>query len=258
MTKYDEIMNEVKLSPEAKERIINNVADAAEDKGTVSYRKKRTSWKKYLTVAACCILVLAGAKAASDRGVFDDIFGGSSADIASEESNEYEAPEGISGEAAMDSPASAEPEYGEQNGMESKDAGVAWDAEFFENEEELSDFLGFPVSCRAFAEINLDKGMDTVTYLAISHEIGEISFDDGDAKNYFRKAEGTEDISGDYNQYEYMAEFDGEKCSGTFKGNSPDKYELAVWTSADGYTYAAYVTGGMSAAEWQEVIKETA
>ena len=52
-----------------------------------------------------------------------------------------------------------------------------------------------------------------------------------------------------------MAEFDGERVSGTLKGDSADSYKLAVWTSAAGYTYAAYVESGLSAEEWSELIE---
>ena len=250
-------MNEVKLSPEAKERIINNVTEAAEDKGAVTYRKK-PYWTRYLTAAACCILVIAGAMAASDRGFFDNLFGGGSADIASSEESSFAVSEEISEEAAAETPAQDEQDYGDQNAMESKGAGTVWEAEFFEGEKELSDYLGFTVACPAFSKLNMEAGMDTVSYLAVTKEIGEISFDNGDSVNYFRKARGTEDISGDYNEYKYMAEFDGEKRSGTLKGNSPDRYELAVWTSDDGFTYAAYVTGGLSMSDWQPIINEDA
>ena len=83
--------------------------------------------------------------------------------------------------------------------------------------------------------------------------IGEIVFSDGEHSNYFRKALGTEDISGDYNVYDAEAEFDGEDRSGTLKGKAGD-YQLAVWTTADGYTYAAFIEEGLTENQWFEII----
>ena len=94
MTKYDEIMEKITLSPEARDRIIENVTDElSSDGGYVPVRVSKTrskAWRKYITVAACCILVVAGAMAAARSNVFMDLMGGGSSDGAedAEYSNE--------------------------------------------------------------------------------------------------------------------------------------------------------------------------
>lgn len=123
----------------------------------------------------------------------------------------------------------------------------------FSDGYELAEELGFSMSCPIFQEISEKAGLTEASYAILDGNIGEISFSDGEHTNYLRKAVGTEDISGDYKVYATELEFDGEECSGTLKGKADD-YQLAVWTAADGYTYAAYVYEGLTDKEWREVI----
>ncbi|MBQ4468240.1 MAG: hypothetical protein II918_08535 [Firmicutes bacterium] len=78
LTKYDEIMKEINLTPEAKERIIENICQEMEGETKVIPVRKR-NFRRYLTTAACCVLVIAGAIAASRTGFINDILGGDSA-----------------------------------------------------------------------------------------------------------------------------------------------------------------------------------
>jgi hypothetical protein len=261
LTKYDEIMERITLSPEARDRIIDNVTDElSSDDGYVPVRVSKTrskAWRKYITVAACCILVAAGAAAASRNGLFTDILGGSSGDGeeaeysnemvleseegTSEQKNAAASEEGQDAEAPEDTEVPAEtgtapiPEYG------------------FSDEAELSDELGFSMSCPEIQRISEEAGLKDVSYGILNGNIGEIIYTDGESSNYFRKAAGTDDISGDYNVYDTELEFDGTDRSGTLKGKAGD-YQLAVWTTADGYTYAAFIEEGLTENQWFEII----
>ena len=102
MTKYDEIMKEINLTPEAKERIIENICQEMEGETKVIPVRKK-NFRRYLTTAACCVLVIAGAIAASRTGFINDILGGDSAapDMGEqkiESSYESEAMEGAASE----------------------------------------------------------------------------------------------------------------------------------------------------------------
>ena len=233
MTKYDEIMEKITLSPEAKDRIIDNVADElSSDEGYASVRVNRTrskAWRKYVTAAACCILVAAGAVAAARSNVFIDLTGRSS-DSGSEAAYSY------SNELSMEA---------EEEITDLKDADVY--------EDEMPGELGFSMDCPPIRELSEKSGMTEVSYNVLDGNIGEIVFSDGEHSNYFRKAAGTEDISGDYNVYDSEVSFDGEYSSGTLKGKEDD-YQLAVWTTEDGFTYAAYVEDGLTDSEWQNII----
>ena len=78
MTEYDEIMEKISLSPEARDRIINNIADEmTSSEGYVPFRAKKriSAWKKYITLAACCVLVVTGVMAASRSDLFISLTG---------------------------------------------------------------------------------------------------------------------------------------------------------------------------------------
>ena len=262
MTKYDEIMEKITLSPEARDRIIENVTEElSSDGGYVPVRVSKTRskvWIKYITVAACCVLVVAGAMAAARSDVFINMFGGGSADGSRDAEYSNELSQESNG-ATIDSKSAAASE--EESDMavseeteEPMEQEPAVAPEYgFSGEEELSEELGFSMNCREIQELSEKAGFTDVSYNILGGNIGEIVFSDGERFNYFRKAEGTEDISGDYNVYDAEAEFDGEDRSGTLKGDA-DSYKLAVWTTADGFTYAAYLDEGLTDEEWFRVI----
>ena len=254
MTKYDEIMEKITLSPEARDRIIDNITEkvAEEERpGRVSVPvRKKNLWKRYLAVAACCLLVFAGVSTAMDSGMFRMGSAGSSSDAVQEQNLAVQS-EGAEEEEDGGAPA----EIDSKAAAQESDMEAVLDIESFESEDELSEHLGFSAECPELKEISESEGLNAVSYTAYENGMGEIVYVGEDAKNYFRKAEGIEDISGDYNEYEYMAEFDGERTSGTLKGDSADSYKLAVWTSIDGYTYAAYVDSGLSSEEWSVLIE---
>lgn len=56
--KYTELMDSIKLTPQAKERITENILSA--DITPQSGRKKFILYKKYISVAACFIVILSG------------------------------------------------------------------------------------------------------------------------------------------------------------------------------------------------------
>ena len=63
MGKYDEIMNRIELTPEAKERILANISAAVKEdpEQTVSRPRKAPVWKRVLPAAAMLAVVLFGA-----------------------------------------------------------------------------------------------------------------------------------------------------------------------------------------------------
>lgn len=259
MTKYDEIMEKITLSPEAKERIIDSIADELSSEksfGTVSgVKNRRSSWKKYLTAAACCLIVVAGVKTAVDSGMIRMGSAGSSPDmqyeqnlaVQSEAAEEEADAGGPAADSAMDDTVGA-------SGDE-KSAEMVWDVQTFESAEDLSEYLGFSAECPEFSRISKDEGLEEVNFRAYGDGMAEVTYGNGETENYFRKAVGTDDISGDYNVYDFILEFDGEKVSGELKGDRADDFSLAVWTDIYGYTYAAYIDGGISSEDWNKLIE---
>lgn len=274
LTKYDEIMEKVNLTPEARERILDNVCEAVtQDKAASSGKTAGRNWKKYLSLAACCILVVAGAAAASGNGLFDRFMGGSSADGSFE--MEYDSSDGIEesqeeggapveGAPAVSSQSESTKSIGSENSSgaaaeekQTDDMSIGEDeAISFVSKEEMSDYLGFDVDCPEIRNISEKAGKTTVRYILHGEDVGEITFDDGETMNYFMKAEGREELSVDDKIYDTEAVFCGEETSGTLRGKG-DTFVSASWTSADGFTYAAYIEEGLTLDEWTQLISKT-
>ena len=75
MGKYDEIMNRIELTPEAKERILANISAESSQapEQTVSRTRKAPVWKRVLPAAAVLTVVLFGAFMARHFGGFAEI-----------------------------------------------------------------------------------------------------------------------------------------------------------------------------------------
>ena len=295
MTKYDEIMNRIELTPEARERIISSVADRMGEPGDETIKVKvdtdrlrKARIRKYITAAACLVLLVAGTYGVSRTDIFReyifDMGGSDSAmEIAEEEpaaaaedetaqedemivNNSKSAELTEDGDAGAPAEDAEEPEasFGGEVGNSAGDydsdnegsSGVTWDMQEYESREEMEDALGFSMGCEALKKLNEEKGMTEVTYRIIDGNIGEIEFSDGSNSNYYRRSIGDADISGDYNEYKVIAEFDGVTTSGSFKGDKAERFQLAVWTSSDGFTYAAYLSDGVDTSDWYEIIAD--
>ena len=92
------------------------------------------------------------------------------------------------------------------------------------------------------------EGYDGKLIQAIEKEMIQVIYGDVNDQNadtiYVRKGAGSEDISGDYNEYadeEQIEVADG--VSATAKGHD-DKYYVVTWTDGN-YTYAIDADGGM-------------
>ena len=73
----------------------------------------------------------------------------------------------------------------------------------------------------------------------------ELIYESGDENEVrIRKAPGSEDISGDYNEYDQEQTLTVGDRDVTVKGND-DAFNLAVWTD-NGYTYSVYVSTGLT------------
>lgn len=97
------------------------------------------------------------------------------------------------------------------------------------------------------------NGSDRRVFRAIENDLLEVIYRKGEEETArVRKAPGAEDVSGDYNVY---AQVDTAAVNGTtvtLKGGS-GKVNLATWT-AEGYTYAISVEGGISSADMTRLV----
>ena len=200
---YQEIMENIEVTPDMRERILKNIQQPEVRKASSKYRGK--TFQRWYPAAACVALLLCAALVLP-RLLSPDT--GTSPDGAS-----------------SDTDFPGEEQTTIVNGMVSYDSAAA-----------LSAALGFPVEDLA----ELPFTPDTVSYLDCWGEYAEITYENADASVTFRKIPGQEDISGDYNVYDTVTTqtIAGEEV--TLKGDA-DGYFLAIW-SDDTYSYALSFT----------------
>ena len=95
-----------------------------------------------------------------------------------------------------------------------------------------------------------------LSYMVVGGEMLEVQYyDAGENRGmYIRKAPGSEDISGDFNQYDDIREIQVGGNTVTIKG-SGGEFSLALWISGD-YSYAASVSSGISENALKEIIEK--
>ena len=103
------------------------------------------------------------------------------------------------------------------------------------------------------------SGVSEKTYHVMKGEEGEVIFEivyasGEDRAAYVRKAPGTEDISGDYNDYAEEQTVEEGSVSITLKGRDGLVY-LAIWTDG-GCSYALNVTAGLSQSDMTALVSE--
>lgn len=210
---YNEIMENIYLTPETKEQILCHVSER-ERKAKVQNMKK---WTKYISVAACCALVVGAAYGIHtlhpDKTVSEE--------------------EDMTTADMVDD--------GAQIANPMKEYGSA---------EELSDAVGFTV--REIGELPFT--VKETLYFTYDDTLAEIRYTGDDQKVYFRKSQGEdENNSGVYNTYSQTTTITVGDTEITCKGES-DAYELAIWKK-DGYSYSISLQTGISLEELQAMIE---
>lgn len=210
---YEEIMERIHMSEEAHERILSNVIRECGERE----RKKISSFRKpvrYLAIAAAvlvCVITVPVVCHLRNTSVDQE----DHAAIGSDDNVQI------------------------ANGI------VACDSV-----EELSEKAGFPV-------YDLKKDIlpfktDTIEYYSYWEELAEIEYTGSDG-NYavYRKEEGNEDPSGDYNEYSVKKEISLNDIQITLKGD--ESYNLAIWTY-EGYSCSLYLSEGISENEFRDIL----
>lgn len=210
---YNEIMENIYLTPETKEQILCHVSER-ERRAKVQNMKK---WTKYISVAACCALVVGAAYGIHtlhpDKTVSEE--------------------EDMTTADMVDD--------GAQIANPMKEYGSA---------EELSDAVGFTV--REIGELPFT--VKETLYFTYDDTRAEIRYTGDDQEVYFRKSQGEdEDNSGVYNTYSQTTTITVGDTEITCKGES-DAYELAIWKK-DGYSYSISLQTGISLEELQAMIE---
>lgn len=120
-------------------------------------------------------------------------------------------------------------------------AGSVYGMEECKSLAELTKKAGFNV--KDISEADMPFKVMSTSYLWYWNEFAQIIYEGTDNSLTYRKTSGTDDISGDYNQYEQILDKVVNGVDITIKGNH-DKYYLATWTTQD-FSYSLSVDEGI-------------
>lgn len=95
-----------------------------------------------------------------------------------------------------------------------------------------------------------------LSFMVVGGEMLEVQYyDAGENRGmYIRKAPGSDDISGDFNQYDDIREIQVGGNTVTIKG-SGGEFSLALWVSGD-YSYSVSVSSGLSENALRKIIEK--
>ena len=204
LTKYDEAMEKIELTPQMRARILQNVERELQEPA------KKTAFpgklRRIAALAACLAILLVGALTLPG--------------LVSRPSQEEE------------------PETMIANGIVE-----------VTSREELSDAVGFTVK----AVQTLPFFPQSILYTSYWGEMAQIDYANGPESACFRQSLGTQDNSGDWNEYPAQETIEVSGISVTLKGEK-DAYTLAIWSDGT-YSYSLSVTTGQTPSVWESIVE---
>lgn len=201
-------------------QIIGDIDEKYIDEAAPTEQKKKamrfTPWVRYASIAACAMLVIG-------VGIFA---------ITQHSGN------------IIDTPAQSE----EADSSDFVQSGNPY-AEY-DTLEEAENTIGFEISVP-----DSYGGYTEPYYAVIEGKILEVQYYNGDDRGMIiSKSRGSEDISGDFNEYNTVTETEVNGNTVTIKGNG-DEFSLALWVSGD-YSYSVSVSSGISENALKEIIEK--
>ncbi len=118
---------------------------------------------------------------------------------------------------------------------------------------ELTQKAGFAV--KDISESSIPFKVTSTSYTWCWNEFAQIIYEGTDNSLTYRKTRGTDDISGDYNQYDQVSDITIEGVNMTVKGNK-DLYSLATWHTKD-YSYSISLNEGITLETLLSIIQNT-
>lgn len=216
---YDEIMEEIQVTDEMRDRILQNIANTEIQKKPSGKKVSHVyRWQKYSLTAACLALLLVGA------ATLPGLWSGNRQDASG---------------------------VGNQMNTEELVSGSQWGLQECSSVEALSEAAGFQVE-------NLEQLPFTVletNYIYLGDGLAEIRYHGaGEERLDYRKSAGEEDNSGVYLEFDRVQEEEVNAAKVTLKGDADTTY-LILWQK-DGFSYSIYTEEGISTedvAEWLDV-----
>ncbi len=206
---YDEIMEEIQVTDEMRDRILQNIAKTdIQKKPPVKKNSHFYRWQKYSLTAACLALLLVGA--ATLPGFWK---------------NNGQEPSG----------AGTEMNTGEQ-----LVSGAQWGMQECSSVEALSEAAEFPIE-----ELEqLPFTVQETNYIYLGDGLAEIRYSGTEEERLdYRKSAGEEDNSGVYLEFDRVQEEEVSGTKVTLKGDETYVY-LILWQK-DGFSYSIYTEEGI-------------
>ena len=219
--RYNEIMDKISLTPEARARILDNIRAMDLGNRTGAASSRAPAWKRYLPVAAMAALVLSGVIAWKW----------------------WTAPEVIPDGGDVPLSPGTETDPGDMTTVREADSAEALEA-----------LMGYPVEEPA----GLPFEPERTVYRAYWYGMAEVTVTGGGQSAKLRKQPGTEDISGTAgNEYPSSAEAELGGTAVSLRGiQSGGLYNIASW-QRDGYAYALELSEPADEETMLDVIRAT-
>ena len=195
--KYEEIMDRVELTPEMRQRVLQNVEKTR-------IRKRRRLTRQLTALAACLAIVLCGWLVWQSRNAREpepDV-------MAIPQIEEMDSIEALSGKTGIP----------------------------------LEELTGIPFP------------VEQTRYVSYWENLAEIEYSGGSNALCYRKSQGTEDNSGDNNDYPRQEALEVGGNAVTLKG-AEEGFTLAIWTDGS-YAYSVSVTEPLSQDAFQAFLEE--
>lgn len=192
--KYVELMDKIDLTPEMRERVLENVQRKMSEKP----ERKNVVLRRVLPLAACLALVITAALVFSPPA--------------------------------------------------SPGVDIVPGIEEVEDLEALSEAVGFEVQ----EPVGLPFEIGAVEYTNYGG-MAQIALYGEEESAVYRKAAGTEPVSGDYTDYSSVTELTVRGAEVTLKGAEDGRYTLAEWSDG-AYSYSLSLTISMDESGWAELI----
>ncbi len=131
--------------------------------------------------------------------------------------------------------------------------GAVYGMEECKSLTELAQKAGFAV--KDIPGSSIPFKVTSTSYTWCWNEFAQIIYEGTDNSLTYRKTRGTEDISGDYNQYDQVSDITINGINVTVKGNA-DLYYLATWHTKD-HSYSLSLNEGATLETLSSIVQNT-
>ncbi len=223
MNKYNEAMDKIKVNEEMHDRVM----------AAVKSRRKRPAplYMRVMPFAACLVVALAAV-------IIVPKLMNSGIDVST----------GTSDNSDPDVMVGASVDDDEVNDEQNGDMTAMFAPEECASAEELSQSIGFEFTDPTLLPFEVENA----EYYNLFNNIAEATYSGGDMTVCYRKSVGTEDNSGDFEEYPDVVTEEMNGRSVTLKG-ADGEYILAVWTDGE-YSYSMLMSQGLGVEQWRGIL----